>query len=505
MSSRPSRRSTSPVGRKERSVAAAGNSAPEPASTLKRWAPVVLPALAALAIARERFADLPWHDEVYTLNVFATSVGKALTDYHAPNNHVLFSAALALWRDCTPGDESLLSLRLLPALCFALSAGVLAAAVRRMAGSAFGAAAGCLFASLHVTQNFALQLRGYGPSWLPLAGALWAAVAWIESPRAALLALFAACAAISVGIVPTNVFPALALGAWAAWHAFRRGKRAEAAVFALAPLAGALFYAAVLPQLGAQAAGFAPRVTRIEFTLEWIISLAKDLGWLVPAAAIGLAALLKRMRVNPAPGVGAKLGLILAVAAAALATAVLLPHAPYPRVLVPALPLFCAAIAILCREAIAGFRAVPVHRAGVALAAAAFVIGLAREAAAKAPLPGTRPHSLYLQYFHRGFRPDLALESAADAGNGGTVLALTDDADLLALTRAARAFPALDVRYSGTFAPTARGLASARSAVVAVIATDESSARSAVRMLGAVDLSPVADTGFFKVWRVTMR
>ncbi|MEK7469463.1 MAG: hypothetical protein AAB074_18975 [Planctomycetota bacterium] len=489
-------------------VAAEGGLAPALPSPLKRWAPVLLPAVAALAIARERFADLPWHDEVYTLQVFAASAGKALTDYHAPNNHVLFSAALAFWRACTPGEESILSLRILPALCFAASAGILAAAVRRMAGSAFGAAAGCLFASLHVTQNFALQLRGYGPSWLPIAGALWAAVAWIEKPRTALVVLFAACVAFAVGILPTNVFPAMALSAWAAWPAVRLGRRREAAVFALAPLAGFLFYAAVLPQLRAQAAGFAPQVSRAGFLADAFFSIAKDLGWLALPALIGLAVVIRRARSSAAPASTepvAILALAAAAAATILAPAILLPHAPYPRVLVPALPLLCAAAAVLSREAFVRLGTPGVHRAGVALAAASVVVGLWREATADAPPAGARPHSLYHQYFHRGFRPDLAVEAAALSGKGGTVLVLTDDADLLSLTRAAHGVRALDVRFSGTFAPSAAGLAEARKVAVAVIATDESSARGAVRSLGEVDLQAIADTGFFKVWRVTFR
>jgi hypothetical protein len=482
--------------------------APAPESPLKRWAPVLLPAVAALALARDRFSDLPWHDEVYTLNVFATSAGKAFTDYSAPNNHVLFSAALAAWRSLTPGDESLLTLRLLPALCFALSAGMLAAAVRRMAGSAYGAAAACLFVSLHVTQNFALQLRGYGPSWLPIAGALWAAVAWIEKPRPSRVALFAACVSISVGILPTNIFPAFALAGWAAGFAIRGGRKREAAMFALAPFAGFLFYAAILPQLSGQATGFAPRITRVEFLLDALFSFAKDIGWLLLPAIIGGVALFKKRRQGTAPGPdgpGAQLGLVVAAVAAGLAPAVLLPHAPYARVLVPSIPLFCAAAVLLFRETILLVRPAAVQRAGIALAAASVLVGFWREATTAAPGPGERPHSLYHQYFHRGFRPDLAIEAAAAPGKGGRVLALTDDADLLALTRAARAYPALELRFSGTFAPSPEGLAAARRVPVAVVATDEPSARAASKSLGPVDLEPLADTGFFKVWRARPR
>ncbi|MCX7934765.1 MAG: hypothetical protein N3A66_05850, partial [Planctomycetota bacterium] len=94
---------------------------------------------------------------------------QAFRDYHAPNNHVLFSAGLSLWRRfLTWCGAPYLFLRFFPYLLFVLAVIATATAFRRFGGALAGGIAAVLFASSHVTLNFAAELRGYGPSWLPL-------------------------------------------------------------------------------------------------------------------------------------------------------------------------------------------------------------------------------------------------------------------------------------------------------------------------------------------------
>lgn len=458
-------------------------------SLLARWAPILLPALAGLVLARRRFTDEPWHDEVYTLDVFATSVKAAFTDYHAPNNHVLFSAALALWRKLSPGEESMLFLRMLPAACFAASAVVLAAAVKRAAGAAAGALAAVVFVSLHVTLNYALQLRGYGPSWLAVSGALWAAAAWRATPRPAFLCAFAACAAIAVGILPTNLLPSLAIGAWAA----ARGPRRLAGGFLAAPLAGFVAYVGVLPQLASHASAFQPGLTRLGVLGEWGRFLFLEDTTIVIALAT-CAFLALRRREEPRPPAEPVDGVLLALPLCVLAF-LLMRHAPYGRVIVPALPLLAASTGVSGVAILKRFSGKYVAHAVGGLAVALVLYAAIRDERLKPP---ARPvNTIGAQYFHEGFRPSAAVAAAAALGSG-PVLVLADDADLLALASAARSEPRLDVRFAGTFAERATG-------TIAVIAIDDAAAMRIALALGLRGLEPVADTGFFKVWRSSPR
>ena len=191
-----------------------------------RLALFVLAAAAAI-IARQHLAHQFWYDEAYTLDHFATGEAiQAFCDYHAPNNHILFSACLSLWRRfLTRYGGPYLFLRFLPYLFFLVSTAATASVFRRLSGGAVGGIAAALFASSHVTYNFAVELRGYGPSWLPVVLSLGAAHRFCQTPGWRAAAAYALAASCAVGIVPTNILACAVVAAWATALAVSRGWR----------------------------------------------------------------------------------------------------------------------------------------------------------------------------------------------------------------------------------------------------------------------------------------
>ena len=91
----------------------------------------LMPYIGSLAIAfylvAPHLADEIWYDEAYTLmNFSGRGWLHAFYDYHAPNNHVIFSAMLSLWHGFVLGDQaSVFGLRVLPCLMFFCSIDIL--------------------------------------------------------------------------------------------------------------------------------------------------------------------------------------------------------------------------------------------------------------------------------------------------------------------------------------------------------------------------------------------
>lgn len=120
--------------------------------------------LIGVLLVLPRLFDAVWQDEAYTLLEFAShGFLYPFTDYHLPKNHVLLSALLSIWG--VPGD-SIVALRSPFLLAFIVSMGLLAWAAKRMAGNIAALLAVAFFAFSTITENFALQLRGYGIPWL---------------------------------------------------------------------------------------------------------------------------------------------------------------------------------------------------------------------------------------------------------------------------------------------------------------------------------------------------
>lgn len=487
-----------------------------------------LAVLAALLLAVPHLADQLWYDEAYTLEFFASGgLGRAFGDYHAPNNHVLFSAALSLWAPLAGGAAAL---RLLPLAAFLAAVAVLWLAVDRLAGPLAATLAALLLAAGHVALSFALQLRGYGPSWLPVAGALAAAAMHLEKPRLSTAALYAACASLAVGLLPTNLLAVSVTGVWAAALLAAGAPRLtwrtalHSAGLLAAPLPGLVCYLGVWGQFLQQARSFDPHtgLTRLEVAGSLPAATLPEVWWLWPLVAVGLAVLAIGARRERSWSPRSPRGQLLFVAAClAVPPAALLaaPRAPFPRTLVPLLPLWWTAAALPAAAALRRAGQALGPRAALAPAAVVFAALPAMAALREAdgagywlrhPRAEDRPQDLHDHYYHHGFRPAEAVAALRDLARRGPCLALTDEADIWSLRRCSGG--AVAYYRAGWLArpwpDQARGRA------VFIVTCSPERARKVAEHLAAVapeDMRPagppreIRNTGFFKIYECPTR
>ena len=131
-----------------------------------------------------------WYDEVYTLRHFVLVPWRTtLTDYHFPNNHLLFSLLLRLWTGLlgATGFADLVEApertRLLP-LLFSLGAIVqVFRTARRFVGRGESWIAASVLAGSVPFLSFAVQLRGYSLGLWLTATALHHALAFRDNGR----------------------------------------------------------------------------------------------------------------------------------------------------------------------------------------------------------------------------------------------------------------------------------------------------------------------------------
>ncbi len=391
-----------------------------------------------------------WYDESYTvLNYASRGMIRPFTDYSAPNNHVLFSAMLAAWKDwLLPERFSVLHLRLLPLLFF-LGAVFLTIAASAGRGARMpGFLAGVVFAASHVTLNFALELRGYGMSWVPVAGAWWALSAYIENPQWWKAGLYALCSFAAVGILPTNL---MVLGVICAWAGVILVARAEwmlrpvlwRILFICAvPFAGLVNYAGVWRELMSQSdrwnhAASVPGIMR-----HWYWTTLCDLWWLAPFGVAGVFLLVGQVRdCDWSPG-RARSTLLLAGCAVVIPPAcmLVLRYPPYPRNLVPMLPIWCGCIGLLLgplTEYRHEWRRTARCFCLSLLAVVLVMLAVRRErdlaGFARRNSIGSRPQDLYDQYYQYRFHPAEAVNILHDLAARERIVIFTDNSDLWAL------------------------------------------------------------------------
>lgn len=310
----------------------------------------VLPTGCGVWLALPRLGFWLWHDEIYTLQCFATGrLRDALLDYHLPNNHILFSAVFGQLRELL-GLQLLdiLPMRLLMLLSFAAMLLLAFLLTRRIAGNWAAAMLAMLLATSHPILAYAIQIRGYGPSCILTLTALWALWHLREAGCARRwLIVYVASGFVSVGILPTNLCVFAVLAAWFAlwqvqaggWGVLRgRALWRRLSFVALTPLSGLAFLLPVYGQVAQSLQGGA--VTPLpELLVVWPWAALRDFWWLLPVAALPL--LRRETRREGA--------LYLALLASALAVPLLcagvLSSPPNSRVFYPVLPLVYAALA----------------------------------------------------------------------------------------------------------------------------------------------------------------
>ena len=405
-------------------------------------APLLMALLSASHLGLE-----PWFDECYTLYNYTNGLHAFTAEYFA-NNHVVFSALLTLWRAIVSQvDPSIFGLRILPFLTSLAAVIVLGFAVRRLAGQAAGILAAILLATSHVALNFSCQLRGYAFSWLPVAGALWFLTVYLERPRRSAAFGFAACSILAVGIVPTNLLACFALSGWliAARLLQRPGPkwRESAKVLGLAatPLLGLAWYLTVWREMFGLLVTLKTKQAVGSLLGQFVAATVFDLWplWLLLPA--GFVILVRDARnKKPEPAAAARRRLLFVLACVSLPVLGLLVRTPFPRNLVPLLPLWFAALAVLTAAAlhvVSSWKPRLGPTLWVILLAVLSVMGVLRETSggtARGHQPADlQPHNLYDAYYLHDFYPSQAIDALYKLAEKEQVVALADDSDIYAL------------------------------------------------------------------------
>ena len=307
-----------------------------------------------LLIALPHLMDEVWQDEAYTLIHFS---GKGalhpFTDYHLPNNHILFSSLVSLFWNW--GDP-LWHIRLTPFIIFALSLAVFATASVRLGGLPVGILSLFLFAFSSVTENFALQMRGYGLSWLLFAIILISLPLYTQYGHKRWAFCYVSASAASVLTLPTNLFLCAVPIGWCAVVALTlnrplRDKIIRLVVIAIAPLFGLIGYGAVWPQLLSNSRRAFSNWESLELLRHVFISIYVEFWWLLPFAVAGFLFLTADSLEDKSFRIGSPrnhLLLIICLVVIIPVWIVAMPTKPFPRNLLPLVPFGYYTFGVLC-------------------------------------------------------------------------------------------------------------------------------------------------------------
>lgn len=480
--------------------------------------PVVLAAIGGLAQL-----DYPiWYDEAWTLGQYADAGPlKPFTDYSAPNNHILFSSMLSLWKHLGFAQQVL---RILPTGMFVVATVLLVATCKKLAGTAAAVFGGTAFACGLVTLNFATQLRGYGPSWVFVAGGfcilseLYPPDGRPSKRTGPLLILYVLCAAAAVATVPTNVIPFAALACWAG--CMRLSQRRPLArpdvvnwgIVALAPAAGVVAYLGVLDQAIHSAGQNWSGASRWATLGHWF---ASTVLWQAPlwcAAAVGLLVPVGKKTPVKNRSVDRRtvLCLLMVSAVVPVVAVLVMPSRPVARILVPMLPLWLGG-AGLCAARLPCVAACSTRRAVYAgvLCAVLVAVGVVRIVVVRffrwwSTEP--KPQDLVIQYYHRPtFDPAGFVAALSVQARHRPVVVMLDGSDHVAvvyyahLTGAPDALTLAVLDEPGLPPPALGRLMLSSGSEAGLVTMVERLGLSP----GAVESSrPAIDTGFYKGWWV---
>ena len=388
----------------------------------------ILAAVVAIALynAYPGLTDEIWQDEAFTLLRYASGgFWRPFTTYIEPNNHPLFSALLSLWLGVVGQNAGENLLRLLPLGFFLAAVPATFFAGRRLHGTACGLIAALQLAASTVSANHATQLRGYAVSWLPFALMLWCALN-INSPQANRWRLgYALSAVFAVAVLPSNLFFSLIVAAavsvfhLASGMAWNRRNLIGTAILFGSPCFGLLAYAAIWRDvIAAASVDWSGWNRRILFA-QWVISTSAEFT-IIPVLAMGgfLFALLRALRPNvgqPSTAPYALFALVLPLGMLGLIAGLTQP--PFPRTLVPILPVWYCLIGMLAAIAIERIWQRAPRHAVIALCASGLIAALATAYALRTqPCGGIAPRSgepeqwdLCYQYFRHDYHPARAL------------------------------------------------------------------------------------------------
>jgi hypothetical protein len=455
-----------------------------------------------------------WYDENYTLAYFVWRGPLVIfTDYHVPNNHILYSFALWLWEQAV--GVHLFGSRIFSLLLTSLAIPGLYLAGRALGRREIGLFAAIIFASSHIVGDFSAQLRGYSLSMGLIGLTLgFAAMWWKQDYAARRYALgYVICSTLAIGVIPTNI---IFVGAVAGWLLFagamwRRPDRWRVTSVLASPLFGLAIYLPVWRQMAASAASMNP-TTYGNFLQETAGALfVYDMPWSLPLVAGGLWLLRGRESFFP----------FLWLAAIIMATfaAPLLFPAPFSRNYVPVIPL----VALLGGWSLAtlvnarapfnwlhGTRLAMVVLAVVALVAAREATLGHFESQRWAQAKG-KPQNLLDHYHqHDRYNPAEVLAYLAQTPPGSLIVAADDVAMDTLLSRdesLKKHVTTCVILHGREGCILLSGGRAASYVTMLVVDRDETQARSALASIGASGqsyrLESVFDSGnYFKIWQV---
>jgi hypothetical protein len=449
--------------------------------------------------------DAIWQDEAVTL-LFHSSHGAVypFLNYSSPNSHVVFSSMLAAWIQLFPDGMDLVSLRMLPLLLFLAAIPTTFLAASRLGGPVCAIAATGLFVCSSVTANFSTQLRGYGPSWLFVSNLFWASMN-VLAPRAwRWRAAYAVSCALAVGVLPTNFFLGSAVGlATAAYLWLDPDNRTRAAwpgycTLLLSPALGLLMYAAVWRELMQYGQIALSDWTRPELARHWIWASLSDFLILVPllatALAAGLHSEIRSVRERTGAVSSTFLFAIMLLATPMVAIAAM-PHAPFPRTVVPLLPVWFCSLGFLLAygiDLVGRNRRLGLLVLGLGCALLLLHRGQSN-GSCRLPIQPARHgnYDLCYQYFHDRYRPGQVVDVWQELGQKR--LGIVSDYE---------GFYALRVLGSEADVQEYEHFQPADGQNPLIVAHDLAGFRLMAKVMGLddADYRLIADTGYFKVF-----
>ncbi|MGE0857734.1 MAG: hypothetical protein AB7I01_00180 [Gammaproteobacteria bacterium] len=323
-------------------------------SAARPWLALVIAFCLLLALLAEapHLADDPWEDEAATLLRFGSHPPlEAFREYRLPNNHMLFSAALAAW--WSRGD-SVLHARLLPAGVWLVSMALMISVGRRSFGWPATALGLALWSGAALTAAFAVALRGYAFAWPCVLVMLACAPAWVARGAWRAGVGFILAAAVSLLVLPTNVMAVAACLLWALLGARPPRALPPLAAWGRAALAGGVAALALLVYLPhrAQIAAFVAhgfsQWSTAQVMAGWTLASTGQFWPLAPLLLWGA------WRARQDEVARRALELLCALASVAALVVALSPTPLVPRALVPLLPAWCLALGGLLYAAVRG-------------------------------------------------------------------------------------------------------------------------------------------------------
>jgi hypothetical protein len=421
--------------RKAESMPPAAGSRPIPP-----WQWFLLAAAAPIALCAARLNQDLWHDEIYTLVTFAAAgPAKIVTDYSAPNNHVLYSLVLWIVQEFSTTNFALR----LPSLAFSI--GTLAMTFRaawRLGDQTMAVLATLLLGLNQMFLIHALQVRGYPLAMFLFVWLINLSIPEQGSPRCSRLVGIALVGAAFLYVTPSDLlfFAPLAAAALV-WQAAavkkvainteqaertanRRTLAAVCAAWGTGFVLAALCYAPIAGQV------LEHRGPRSQFTFGAILFAAetflkpatRDFVYLAPVFLLGLIAWCVRRFRGQQVDSPAALVLSLAMILAAILLTAALGVSPFPRNFTPLLPLVAMAEAWTLGELL---RSIPwkserAANVGSLIAALVLLAVLATQLATYSRRldafcrqhPGA--HDGYFNYYAAGYRPAAVAEGVKE-------------------------------------------------------------------------------------------